>query len=1402
MNEQGIPEVLRWILLCVGRDSPRNTSSHSDLRSPQAPRDSHPGRPEFQACTRNTIPADDMTRIIGGGSGAQGGTSSSSTPRYPFDTPYATLPSNAPDILVKNTIYVRDRRRLWGVQQEERNTRFHLLVRRYINQLLYGCQNPACTTPTCLSCRRRITEAPLRKLTPVSARTVACYLATQEDPEKDLCPHQPVIPPDFETTLSLDQNHQSNIEREGKPARHVKHGSRHKSWSSSAKQNHSSETPAFRQESLPQKPRDASFARQNEAESESAEQEDRKQKKEQKKKDPKSFTQNLFDTISMKMLEWLPLPTSTATLNFLPEGKEDQESSALSMLASPGPVGQDESYAVSGAPATLHTSVQANPAAPDDDGDEDGEESHVGYGRPNLQRNGHSERNAADATRLAEGHRPRSCSLHIEKRQQPVLQVQKPRLSHQSHTKASRIPPPNTPMGRTLDPTYFPSTQSPEQARHREKRRHDAKSAKREHHSHRIKESRNENKTPRLPRETPSRSNGKARAKETSLIDTPHGIDQLGPIDTFQTKLFNPPQSLSHLSYEIAMALLQLEDSADPISTEEREFLRSINLNLPRGKRSLRRALSLRDLETRAFLAQSIYYVFSSPEAMTLSFRDEIEHDQISSSTISKGSQTRDIDTAMRMLMRRNDSMLFISLWQGYESLFVSPTELTPLRSPRIKSTAQPSSLPEGGLDGPGESAENHILEPKFIVESDAAHLFIIGLHALAAAVPKGSLESWVAIRRLRAHGKVVPDVNLLAADSALVNPMLQGIDVLEDDLALRFVGRFLRAVAARVCFSRISEAKGDNDMGRVTSEKRLFDIILDHLEQTVKGDHETGSKVVTKTIAEPGWSVPAAALEWFRSALLKEWDGKGEIKRWGVVGGALEFLSYLYNNRKRFSLTPEMFHTPFLADRLDPMEVPVEWLSSSRNPKTVHILSYPFLFPPSSLVSYFRAINYSNMSKAFEASVTMTRLVLQMSFAEPLGSREDQRLYNRLRTAMSTYLVLEVRRDEVLLDALNQLWRREKRELMRPLKVRMGMGEGEEGVDHGGVQQEFFRLVISEALNSDYGTFTVDSRTRMTWFRPCSLEPLYKFELLGLLFSIAIYNGLTLPITFPKALYRKLLGQQSTKIEHIQDGWPELAKGLTELLEWNEGDVGDIFMRTYDFSFDAFGKVMNVDMLKFDRNSEWPPTNSPSKKGKKRATNFEPDHSRTEGAVLDKLVSHEPSEDEAELVTNSNREQFVKDYIFWLTDKSIRPQYEAFARGFFVCLDRKAISMFSPEAFQSIVEGVQGIDIDALERTARYEDGYSSGHPLIQQFWQIVRQFSPVEKRHLLEFVTASDRVPVNGVESILFVIQRNGPDSDRVPTSLTCFGRLLLPEYSSKAKLEEKLRLALENGKGFGVP
>jgi hypothetical protein len=359
-------------------------------------------------------------------------------------------------------------------------------------------------------------------------------------------------------------------------------------------------------------------------------------------------------------------------------------------------------------------------------------------------------------------------------------------------------------------------------------------------------------------------------------------------------------------------------------------------------------------------------------------------------------------------------------------------------------------------------------------------------------------------------------------------------------------------------------------------------------------------------------------------------------------------------------------------------MDAPAEWLASSSNSKTVRVLSYPFLFPPKTLVSYFRALNYAKMSAMVEGAMTLDKLISEMIVVDPDRALGDWNLRSRLKTALSHLFVLKIRRENVLTDALDQLWRRERRELLRPLKVRIGTEEGELGVDHGGVQQEFFRVAIAEAFNVDYGMqcvictlqvlivpgiFTIDSNTQMAWFQPCCLEPLYKFELLGLLVSLAVYNGITLPVTFPLALYHKLLDLPVDSIHDIEDGWPDLAKGLWRLLSWQEGDVGDVFFRTYEISIPTVGGTVDVDMLLTNREDPWPPAQAidilpAGKKMKEKKT-------------------------EARLVTNANRERFVEDYVFWLTDKSIRPQFEAFARGFFVCIDRKALRVFTTPHFR-----------------------------------------------------------------------------------------------------------------------
>ena len=342
-----------------------------------------------------------------------------------------------------------------------------------------------------------------------------------------------------------------------------------------------------------------------------------------------------------------------------------------------------------------------------------------------------------------------------------------------------------------------------------------------------------------------------------------------------------------------------------------------------------------------------------------------------------------------------------------------------------------------------------------------------------------------------------------------------------------------------------------------------------------------------------------------------------------------------------------------------------------------------------------------------------------------------------------------------------------------------------------------------------------------MSWFRPGSFEPLYKFKLLGILTSLAIYNGLTLPFTFPIAFYRKLLNLPVSRLDDIEDGWPVLTQGLRALRDWPDDNVEEVFSRPYVFSVDAFGTTLDVDMHKARKVSLLIKERDHDK-GYKEKENPE-NLAKTPPLVMRDVAQEESSSEcgrqgnrstQAEpeirsyspdsqtmMVTKANRDDYISDYISHLIHHSIKLQWDAFTVGFFTCFTQKSITLFSPIQLKALVEGLPDIDVDDLAEVVKYENGFYPHHPTIRHFWSVVRSWPQTRIRQLLEFVTSSDRLPAGGIEKITFVIMLNGDGKDgRLPTSMTCFGRLLLPAYSDVEKLRKGLETVVEHSKGFG--
>ncbi|XP_024134815.1 ubiquitin-protein ligase E3A [Oryzias melastigma] len=353
-------------------------------------------------------------------------------------------------------------------------------------------------------------------------------------------------------------------------------------------------------------------------------------------------------------------------------------------------------------------------------------------------------------------------------------------------------------------------------------------------------------------------------------------------------------------------------------------------------------------------------------------------------------------------------------------------------------------------------------------------------------------------------------------------------------------------------------------------------------------------------------------------------------------------------------------------------------------------------------------------------------------------------------------YLKLKVRRDHIIDDALVRL---EMISMENPSDLKKQLFvefEGEQGVDEGGVSKEFFQLVLEEIFNPDIGMFTYDDNTKLFWFNSSSLENEAQYTLIGIVLGLAIYNNCILDVHFPMVVYRKLMGKKGIFLD-LSDSHPVLYQSLKGLLEYT-GNVEEDMMLTFQISHtDLFGNPVLYNL-------------------------------KEQGDQI--------------AVTKENRQEFVDLYADYILNTSVESQFKAFKKGFLMVTSESPMKyLFRPEEVELLICGSRKLDFEALEKTTDYDGGYTKDTQVIKDFWEIIHSFSEEQKRLFLQFTTGTDRAPVGGLGKLKMIIAKNGSDTDRLPTSHTCFNALLLPEYSSKDKLRERLLKAITYAKGFGM-
>ena len=702
---------------------------------------------------------------------------------------------SARGILLEDTIYLDNPADLYATKALRRRSLFQALFNRFFRQIRYGCQNIHCETPTCLSCQKRLAKGPFRRLTTLSARTLASSLASQDYPERQLCPHPPLpLQPSAEAGSS-----RVNVKKSRRPTpiqNHQRDGPEH-----------DAQAPGIGVQQ-PEAELAASAGDQASHPSKIGPQTDGKQKD----KDPKSFTQNLYDTLSWRLLQfrryqdggflWVPPWRLTAISG---DGILSQGSRVnMAQVKSQGDV-EDQ--------------VELKPPSPD--------ARRQGTDGVEEEENEDTERHA------------KTTSAYKDK-----FKTVKPlKISPNANAKTAKTASFPSSMSSAHPSPLVPNLGSSESAM--------------------------DSKTYRY------RSSSVTRASPT---------------------LFSPYATLSHFTPLNVDALFRIKRAEEPAKKEQERPSRLFGRTEPAFQDVPLRFADPVDISS--FSAQSMIYIFSTTEALLQSFKqlgtDQAPMQEVSTNVPQPNDHIIMLNAFDQLrCIEAYPQLVFSSLWISLESAFAFDSR----RRCSISRERQISRIADFSHNFKDSSQNMQKFEGKAMNDSDAVHMLKVALAALVASVRSCSLEIWLKIVELRASGKVAHTDIRNVVGSHTVDSVLEIMDAFEDELAICLMKRLIRVFTTRRCLSAISETQNSKETGSPEIENTALSFMetLMRFLQAPAFFRKLSYDYSGTVLDDPGsCRFSAATLEWLRNILLKEWDGKAEVSKSSVVGGALDFMGCL----------------------------------------------------------------------------------------------------------------------------------------------------------------------------------------------------------------------------------------------------------------------------------------------------------------------------------------------------------------------------------------------------------------------------------------------------------------------------------------------------------------------------
>uniref|UniRef100_A0A1W7RA52 E3 ubiquitin-protein ligase n=1 Tax=Hadrurus spadix TaxID=141984 RepID=A0A1W7RA52_9SCOR len=379
--------------------------------------------------------------------------------------------------------------------------------------------------------------------------------------------------------------------------------------------------------------------------------------------------------------------------------------------------------------------------------------------------------------------------------------------------------------------------------------------------------------------------------------------------------------------------------------------------------------------------------------------------------------------------------------------------------------------------------------------------------------------------------------------------------------------------------------------------------------------------------------------------------------------------------------------------------------------------------------------------------------------------SRDYKRKYEYLKAklpkpnSVANKFVMNVNRSTILEDSYRIICGVPQVDL---LKTKLWVEfDGEEVLDYGGASREWFFLLSKEMFNPYYGLFEYSAMDNYTlqinpFSGMCNEEHLSYFKFIGRVAGMAVYHGKLLDAFFIRPFYKMMLGKPIT-LKDMESVDSEYYNSLLWIMENDPVELGLWF----SIDEDLFGQMQQREL-------------------------------KPEGSSIP--------------VTQENKLEYIELVIKWRFMSRIQPQMNSFLEGFNEIVPLSLIKVFDEHELELLMCGIGKIDVKDWKQNAVYKGGYHPNHVVIQWFWRVVLSFNNEMRARLLQFVTGTSRVPMNGFKELygsngpqLFTIEKWGTPSN-LPRSHTCFNRIDLPPYDSYQELREKLVKAIEGSESFG--